>query len=281
MVIIAILTIAFPILIQNLVTSNSKLEAKFNNLKDIVTALENELANVPAGPPGPRGPKGDIGAAGPIGPKGDHGAVGPVGEKGNSGLAGPVGPLGPNGNTGPVGSPGRVGPTGPSGQKGDIGAAGPIGPKGNTGAQGPVGEKGNSGKAGPIGPSGPKGDTGPVGPPGRVGPAGPPGPKESGPVGSNLDDEISKIKTPLILPQHCKNYEILKGTSRNRNYGNGKNGDDSLKPNIWYCMMHPEICFNWGSATCYLTRNIKVTNCGAYYVYKLPKTITNMRYCAE
>ena len=122
----------------------------------------------------------------------------------------------------------------------------------------------------------------------------------------------------MVLPQQCTNYEILKEESRNRNHGNEKNCDDSLKPNVWHRMMHPagtkipeksvptrkcgtfatgwmngkhpttfgeeverKICFNWGSATCYSTRNIKVTNCGAYYVYKLPKTITNMRYCAE
>ena len=124
LVIIVILTIAFPILIQNLVTSNSKLEAKFNNLKEIVRTqsiaiktLENELSNVPAGPPGRVGP------AGPPGPKGGNGAAGPIGPKG------------------------------------DPGSAGPIGPKGNTGATGPTGEKGNPGIAGPIGPSGTKGDT--------------------------------------------------------------------------------------------------------------------------
>ena len=114
LVIIVILTTAFPILIQNLVHSNSKLEANVNDLKDIVRRLENELANIPAGPPGrvgpagPPGPKGGNGAAGPIGPKGDPGpigpkgntgATGPPGEKGNPGIAGPIGPSGPKGDT--------------------------------------------------------------------------------------------------------------------------------------------------------------------------------------
>ena len=118
LVIIVILTIAFPILIQNLVTSNSKLEANVNQLKDIVRRLENELANIPAGPPGrvgpagPPGPKGDNGVAGPIGPKRDPGPIGPIrpkvntgatgpdGEKGNSGVAGPISPSCPKGDTG-------------------------------------------------------------------------------------------------------------------------------------------------------------------------------------
>ena len=121
LVIIVILTIAFPILIQNLVHSNSKLEANVNHLKDIVRRLENELANIPAGPPGrvgpagPPGPKGGNGAAGPIGPKGDPGSAGPIGPKGNTGATGPAGEKG---------NPGKAGPIGPSGPKGDTEEAG-------------------------------------------------------------------------------------------------------------------------------------------------------------
>ena len=44
-----------------------------------------------------------------------------------------------------------------------------------------------------------------------------------------------------------------------------------------------KICFTYDSNTsCLWSRNIKVTNCGAYYVYKLPSTgRCDRRYCAE
>ena len=129
LVIIVILTIAFPILIKNL-------DSKLDNLREIVRTqsiaiktLENELSNIPAGP---------------IGPKGEPGPIGPAGEKGNSGEAGPIGP---KGDTGPVGLPGKLGPVGPPGEKGDTGVAGPIGPKGEPG---PIGPKGETGAPGPA-----------------------------------------------------------------------------------------------------------------------------------
>ena len=72
LVIIVILTIAFPILIKNL-------DSKLDNLREIVRTqsiaiktLENELSNIPAGPIGPKG------EPGPIGPKGETGAPGPA-----------------------------------------------------------------------------------------------------------------------------------------------------------------------------------------------------------
>ena len=47
-----------------------------------------------------------------------------------------------------------------------------------------------------------------------------------------------------------------------------------------------EICFNWSgifnASNCIDSKHIKVTNCGAYYVYKLPKPdYYSMGYCAE
>ena len=42
-----------------------------------------------------------------------------------------------------------------------------------------------------------------------------------------------------------------------------------------------QICFNWGGNDCSWSKNIKVTNCGDYYVYKLVSTpVCAMRYCA-
>ena len=47
-----------------------------------------------------------------------------------------------------------------------------------------------------------------------------------------------------------------------------------------------KICFNWSGlinvSNCLDSKHIKVTNCGAYYVYKLPKPdYYSMGYCAE
>ena len=42
-----------------------------------------------------------------------------------------------------------------------------------------------------------------------------------------------------------------------------------------------QICYTWSGNSCYISNNVNVTNCGAYYVYKLvsPQTC-DMRYCA-
>ena len=49
-----------------------------------------------------------------------------------------------------------------------------------------------------------------------------------------------------------------------------------LGENVWR-----QICFHWSSHTCYRSTNIEVTNCGDYYVYKLPKrSHCSYRYCA-
>ena len=42
-----------------------------------------------------------------------------------------------------------------------------------------------------------------------------------------------------------------------------------------------QICFNHGGNDCMWSKNIKVTNCGKYYVYKLVSTVyCRLRYCA-
>ena len=43
-----------------------------------------------------------------------------------------------------------------------------------------------------------------------------------------------------------------------------------------------QICFNWNSDSCMWYENIDITNCGAYFVYKLQSITTcNLRYCAD
>ena len=49
-----------------------------------------------------------------------------------------------------------------------------------------------------------------------------------------------------------------------------------LGENVWR-----QICFHWSSHTCLYSTNIEVTNCGDYYVYKLPtRGHCSYRYCA-
>ncbi len=43
-----------------------------------------------------------------------------------------------------------------------------------------------------------------------------------------------------------------------------------------------KVCFHWASNCCEWSTDIRVRNCGAYYVYELPPTQTcNLRYCGD
>ena len=43
-----------------------------------------------------------------------------------------------------------------------------------------------------------------------------------------------------------------------------------------------EVCYHWTSNCCRWRNNIKVKNCGAFYVYELQKTpVCSLRYCGE
>ena len=43
-----------------------------------------------------------------------------------------------------------------------------------------------------------------------------------------------------------------------------------------------EVCYHWTNNCCRWKNNIKVKNCGAFYVYKLQKTpVCSLRYCGE
>ena len=254
LVIIVILTIAFPILIKNL-------DSKLDNLREIVRTqsiaiktLENELSNIPTGP---------------IGPKGEPGPIGPAGEKGNSGEAGPIGP---KGDTGPVGLPGKLGPVGPPGEKGDTGVAGPIGPKGEPG---PIGPKGETGAPGPALPqhcnnyeilkeASRNRNHG---------------------QGQNYDDSLeSNVWYRMMAPAGTKIPEKYVHLGSCGSYRSGwMNGQH---PTEIGAEVQRKVCFNYH---CYWSNMIKVTNCGEYYVYKFPERSLGMiraskvgaRYCAE
>ena len=41
-----------------------------------------------------------------------------------------------------------------------------------------------------------------------------------------------------------------------------------------------QVCYHWGDSCCQWNNNIRVKNCGAFYVYELVKTPKcNLRYC--
>ena len=43
-----------------------------------------------------------------------------------------------------------------------------------------------------------------------------------------------------------------------------------------------KVCFHWSSGCCQLSSNIRVRNCGAFYVYKLsPPPACSLRYCGN
>jgi len=59
----------------------------------------------------------------------------------------------------------------------------------------------------------------------------------------------------------------------------------------WISGQHPsvadgevtrKVCYHWSGNCCQWNNNIKVKNCGAFYVYELQKTPTcSLRYCGE
>ena len=57
---------------------------------------------------------------------------------------------------------------------------------------------------------------------------------------------------------------------------------ESGHPSVGQGSVTGKVCFHWSSKCCHWSVNIKVRNCGDFYVYKLPKTpYCSLRYCAE
>ena len=43
-----------------------------------------------------------------------------------------------------------------------------------------------------------------------------------------------------------------------------------------------QVCFAWSGQTCWLTKDIKVLNCGSFYIYYLyPTSGCSLRYCGN
>lgn len=123
--------------------------------------------------------------------------------------------------------------------------------------------------------------------------------------------------TNLVLHQSCSAYTWLTESSRYEKYGNREsNCDDQLSG--WYRFggeagkkiattcpaenscgtdgpgwmngAHPTVsdgevsmqaCFRYSGNCCQFRYDIKVVNCGQYYVYNLSPTGCNLRYCGS
>ena len=121
----------------------------------------------------------------------------------------------------------------------------------------------------------------------------------------------------LILLE-CSNYRILNESDRAQSYmgvvkcdrslakawyrfqgGAGNKMPDNCVPKN-YCGTHApgyltgghptvnqgavsrKVCFHWSSGCCQWSQNIRVRNCGGFYVYELPPTrYCSLRYCGD
>ena len=125
-------------------TMQSDLDDLEERIEQRIQELEDQLANLPAGPQGPAGP---AGADGPAGAQGPAGPAGADGADGNDGATGPAGPAGADGAQGPAGANGTDGTDGATGADGAAGATGADGAAGATGAVGATGAAGADGVA--------------------------------------------------------------------------------------------------------------------------------------
>ena len=100
------------------------------------------------------------------------------------------------------------------------------------------------------------------------------------------------------VPIKCDHRSLIEGWYR----FTGAAGDRMATtcPNIrrcgtnvpgWMSGSHPsvangevtrKVCYHWSNNCCQWSNNIKVKNCGGFYVYKLQKTpLCSLRYCGE
>lgn len=53
-------------------------------------------------------------------------------------------------------------------------------------------------------------------------------------------------------------------------------------PSLRYSLVTRKVCYHWSGSCCRWSNNIKVRNCGGFYVYQLPKTpVCWLRYCGN
>lgn len=126
----------------------------------------------------------------------------------------------------------------------------------------------------------------------------------------------------VIVPSECKNYVVISEKERSKTYSGGPLTCDqrNLKTiGRWHRFMgaagtamptacvpthrcgthapgwlqggHPtevqgavtrKVCFHWSGNCCKWSVNIRVRDCGEFYVYNFPKTpVCYLKYCAE
>ena len=57
---------------------------------------------------------------------------------------------------------------------------------------------------------------------------------------------------------------------------------DGKHPTVVEGVVTRQVCYHWSSNCCNWKNNIKVKNCGAFYVYELQKPpVCSLRYCGE
>ena len=57
---------------------------------------------------------------------------------------------------------------------------------------------------------------------------------------------------------------------------------NGLHPTVQEGIVTRQVCFHWKRGCCIWRNNIRIKNCGAYFVYRLAKTIgCPMRYCGS
>ena len=53
-------------------------------------------------------------------------------------------------------------------------------------------------------------------------------------------------------------------------------------PTVAQGIVSRKVCYHWSSSCCNWSNDIKVKNCGAFYVYELKRTpVCSLRYCGE
>ena len=53
-------------------------------------------------------------------------------------------------------------------------------------------------------------------------------------------------------------------------------------PTVAQGIVSRKVCYHWSSSCCRWSNNIRVRNCGAFYVYELKRTpVCSLRYCGE
>ena len=121
----------------------------------------------------------------------------------------------------------------------------------------------------------------------------------------------------LVPGSECSSYTTISDATRNINYGDVNHQCDRTITTKWYrfsapagvrmpssCTVkdrcdtdatgwlsdpHPtveqgivsrKVCYSWGSSCCSFTNDIRVRNCGSFYVYEFkPTSSCSFRYC--